>query len=266
VQPCGEPWRLLFQHLSALIDAAHETAPMALCQNITAVLDDSGMVEIEVNDVDAGSTDDVGIASSSLSATIFTCMDISEQTIDLIVLDEAGNTDSCTAIVNVVDDMAPIAIAQNITLDLNSEASISVNVDQVDNGSTDNCLIADRTLSQNTFNNPGDYPVALTVVDDSGNENTAEATITVVNSVAVIDLSFSKSLILSPNPATEMLLVEAENERIKSLHIYSEVGKLLIEQDGETVDVSSLPNGIYLIKVLAESGREGVKRFLKMKK
>jgi len=51
-------------------------APVAVCQNLTVVLNASGNGTLTTNDIDGGSTDDCGIVSMTASQTTFTCADI----------------------------------------------------------------------------------------------------------------------------------------------------------------------------------------------
>ena len=52
-------------------------APTVICQPITVNLDNSGMTTITASQVNNGSTDNVGIASMTLSKSTFTCADLS---------------------------------------------------------------------------------------------------------------------------------------------------------------------------------------------
>ena len=80
------------------------TDPNVVCQNITATLDKStGSVTITANDVDGGSTDNIGITDLSISGqTTFTCADVGQVfNITLTAEDDYGNSASCVAQVTV---------------------------------------------------------------------------------------------------------------------------------------------------------------------
>ena len=82
--------------------------PTAVCMNITVQLDATGNAMIVATDVDGGSTDNVGITSYSVDIDTFSCADVgSPVTVTLTVMDAAGNSDSCTAIVTVEDNIPP---------------------------------------------------------------------------------------------------------------------------------------------------------------
>ncbi len=76
--------------------------PVALCRNITILLDlNTGKASISVPDIDAGSHDNVGIASMTLSKTEFSCTDLGDNNVTLTVTDGSGNIGTCTSVVTV---------------------------------------------------------------------------------------------------------------------------------------------------------------------
>ncbi len=83
-----------------------------------------------------------------------------------------------------MDGVNPVAISQNVTVQLDASGSITVAADAVDNNSTDNCAVDMRSLDVSTFScdDIGPNTVTLTVTDASGNENSTQATITVEES------------------------------------------------------------------------------------
>src|SRR5690606_9785089 len=91
-----------------------------------------------------------------------------------------------TATVTVVDNIKPTVKTQPVTVYLDADGNASVTVTQVDNGSSDNCGIAERTLNITSFTcaNVGANTVTLTVKDVNGNEASATATVTVVDNIA----------------------------------------------------------------------------------
>ncbi|MCM8570640.1 Ig-like domain-containing protein [Gramella jeungdoensis] len=61
------------------------------------------------------------------------------------------------------------------------DGSASISVDDINNGSTDNCGIADITLSQSSFTDAdvGENTVTMTVTDNAGNQDTCTVQVTV---------------------------------------------------------------------------------------
>ncbi|MBT5528281.1 MAG: T9SS type A sorting domain-containing protein, partial [Cytophagia bacterium] len=85
----------------------------------------------------------------------------------------------------VVDGVAPVAIAQNVTVQLDATGNGSTTAAAVDNVSTDACGIASLALSQTDFDcsEVGPNNVTLTVTDVNGNVSTATATVTVEDNI-----------------------------------------------------------------------------------
>ncbi|QQX75632.1 MULTISPECIES: M36 family metallopeptidase [Aequorivita] len=161
-------------------------APAAVCQNITVQLDASGNASIIPADVDGGSTDNCGIASLSVSPSTFTCANVGANNVTFTVTDVNGNSNTCTAVVTVEDNVAPAAVCQNITVQLDASGNASITPADVDGGSTDNCGIASLSVSPSTFTcaNVGANNVTFTVTDVNGNSSTCTAVVTVEDNVA----------------------------------------------------------------------------------
>ncbi|MBK6264368.1 gliding motility-associated C-terminal domain-containing protein [Marivirga sp. S37H4] len=151
-----------------------------ICQNITIQLDANGIANIEASQIDNGSSDNYGIASMALDITTFDCNNIGDNEVVLTVTDVNGNTGTCLAVVTVEDVTPPEVIVRDITLPLAPNGQASITIDDIDNGSNDNCGIASRILDVSAFDTPttASTMVILTVTDFSGNTASAPATIT----------------------------------------------------------------------------------------
>jgi hypothetical protein len=101
--------------------------------------------------------------------------------VTLTVTDVNGNVSIGTAIVTVEDNVKPVAICQDITVQLDGSGSVSITAEDIDKGSTDNCTIASLVIDQTDFTTAGDNTVTLTVTDASGNFSTCNATVTIVD-------------------------------------------------------------------------------------
>ena len=100
--------------------------PVAVCQNITVELDPvTGSVTIVPADIDGGSTDNCGIVTYALSQDTFTCADTGDNNVDLILTDAEGNSSSCTAIVTVEDNTAPVIVCIGEPATVTGSASAS---------------------------------------------------------------------------------------------------------------------------------------------
>lgn len=172
---------------SAIVTVLDSQAPTVVCQNITIALDASGQATISANDVDGGSTDFCGIASTSIDITSFDCSNIGANNVTLTVTDISGNSSSCTAVVTVEDNTAPTVVCQNITLPLDASGSAFITATDLDGGSSDACGISSSTIiGQTIFNcaNIGSNFVTLQVTDVNGNSSTCSAVVTVVDNTA----------------------------------------------------------------------------------
>jgi hypothetical protein len=72
-------------------------------------------------------------------------------TVTWTLSDDAGNENSCSFDVEVVDNDAPNAVCQPVTVYLDGTCSASIIPADVDGGSTDNCGVASLSVSQETF-------------------------------------------------------------------------------------------------------------------
>ena len=96
-----------------------------------------------------------------------------------------GNSCTATGSVNVpsADVTPPMVLTQNITLPLGANGSASITADLVDNGTFDNCSLANLIVSPSTFNcsHIGQQTVTLQATDSSGNTATGQATVIIVD-------------------------------------------------------------------------------------
>ena len=163
-----------------------DNPPVVLTQDVAVALDANGMGIITVNDIDAGTTDDCGLASVVIDQMIFDCSHIGNQTVTLTATDMAGQISIGTAIVTIVDTLLPTVITQNITVALDASGTATISTSDIDNGSTDNCSIVNMALDvmQLDCSNLGANTVTLTAMDVDGNIHTAPAVVTVEDNTA----------------------------------------------------------------------------------
>ena len=104
------------------------------------------------------------------------------------VTDIHGWTKTAVQNVTVKDAENPVVITQPLTVFLSAAGTATINVSQVNNGSTDNCGIVSFSLSTTSFTcaNLGDNTVLLSATDAAGNIGTATAIVTVKNSIAPV--------------------------------------------------------------------------------
>ncbi|MEO1260124.1 MAG: HYR domain-containing protein [Bacteroidota bacterium] len=191
--------------------------PIAVCKTVHQVsLDINGMAVLNAVDLDSLSSDNCGIDSFHIrplppgagawrDTLQYDCDDIGIDTVRFRVMDLSGNVSNppaCTTVVTIVDDLAPTAICQDITVELSPAGTVTVMDTDIDGGSFDNCTdpltanphfrISKDTLPPYTgFSNNisfdctelGPNKVTLRVRDDSLNTNFCFAIVTVEDNI-----------------------------------------------------------------------------------
>lgn len=189
------------------------TPPISVCQDITVTLDAlSCEVTVPAGDLDGGSSDNCNMAGYSLiyeDCSGAACVEFTRvpsiilsgpgtQEVQLVVEDESGNGSICDATITVVDQVAPVAVCQDITVFLDAETcEVMVLASDLDGGSSDACGTPDFKLtytecssgicgevspiSSTTFSGHGTQAVKLVVDDGNGNSSSCNATISLVD-------------------------------------------------------------------------------------
>ncbi|MBE0636937.1 MAG: HYR domain-containing protein, partial [Bacteroidales bacterium] len=128
--------------------------PVAVCQNISVELDGTGNISIIGEDLDGGSTDNIGIVSFNASITDFDCSLVGPNNVLLTVTDAAGNSASCTATVTVIDNQPPtITCAGPVTIN-NTPGLCTGTTTLTPPTVSDNCSVMGHALS---FDGVNDY-------------------------------------------------------------------------------------------------------------
>ena len=142
-------------------------SPSMICQDVTIYLDESGLYDLTLAEVDSGSIDVCGIDSIWLSQTAFGCDDLGQQVVTITAIDSSGNIGSCASQVTVLDTISPSMICQDVTVYLDESGLYDLTLPEVDSGSIDACGIESKWLSQTAFGcgDLGQQVVALTAID-----------------------------------------------------------------------------------------------------
>jgi large repetitive protein len=132
--------------------------------------------------INGGSYDNCGPVSLSASQSIFTCANVGPNNVVITVKDQFGNTSSCTAVVNVVDNIAP-TISCPAPIVRNNEIGVCGATVTYTVTSSDNC--SGQVVTQTAGLPSGSvFPVGVTtntfvVTDLSGNTATCSFTVKV---------------------------------------------------------------------------------------
>jgi len=142
---------------------------------------------------DAGSsTFEAPLWTLDITPYIFTCADIPTTTIELVASDILGRTGTCNATTTVFESVDPVPVCNNITVELDASGAYTLtpaDIAALSAGSSDNCTLAANlivTAVPSSFD-CGDVGlpqnVTVTVEDESGNEASCTAQVTVNDSV-----------------------------------------------------------------------------------
>jgi hypothetical protein len=176
----------------SLIEVGGSLAPVAVCQNVTIQLNESGEASLDPSQIDGGST---GTAITlSASKTLFTCSDVGQNSVVLTVTDSNDNTSQCTATVTVTDDHAPV-ISTNGDKTIESDAGTCGATVEVSATALDNCQVDDPAgVRSDGLALTDPFPVGKTTITwntkDVNNNPATPVTqsITVTNTLPVISL------------------------------------------------------------------------------
>jgi len=90
------------------INVIDTIAPTLVYNTPILYLDDAGNTQIDLGDIDAGSFDNCGGVSLSLSSTTFDCQSVGRQIAELKGIDEQGNEKIVEVVLQIRDTIAPI--------------------------------------------------------------------------------------------------------------------------------------------------------------
>jgi len=169
--------------------------------------------------------------------------------------DSNGNNIQQTQKIIINDETFPNVLTKDTIIDVAGVSSISINPDQIDNGSSDNCDFLSMSVEPDTFSKSGDYPVLLSVEDKANNVSSAVATVTVID-------SSKDDVIIFPNPAKGNVTI-LTIKKIESINIYNLYGQLIKQTIIKDIDVSGFQKGAYLISVAIEGGKTTTFKLLK---
>ncbi|MAB39356.1 MAG: hypothetical protein CL528_06450 [Aequorivita sp.] len=235
------------------------TAPVITCPTDIEQDNDAGVCGAIVTFDPATATDDTdpnpvvvqtaGLASGSE-------FPVGVTTIEFTATDAAGNSSTCTFTITVVDAETPEVVCpptQTVMVDSNDMYELP---DYVGDGLvtiTDNCATTFTTLqipAAGTMVGVGTTNVIIEATDDAGNTAGCNFDVVVEPFLGVNDIALSQ-ITLYPNPAKSTVTI---NTTVENIVVYSVAGQKLMETSSNNFDVSSLANGIYLVKITTAEG------------
>lgn len=184
-----------------------------VCNTTTLYLNPNGIANLDAQTFGAGSTGDIwtiiggntSAGTGNGSTAQFDCSHLGANWVTLAVSDSTGNSvDTCSAYVYIVDNNnycnggsnAPIAVCQDITVNLDTNGMATIYPQDIDGGSTGNALYifsANSTVA-GTWNNSLDFdctdlnvPQQVVLVVQGSNQqiDTCSANITITDPLGV---------------------------------------------------------------------------------
>lgn len=150
------------------------------------------------------------------------------------------------------DVTSPVLSVRDISVQLDENGGAVITPEQLVEEASDNCGVADITLSQDIFTSSdiGDVSVEVVVTDDAGNSSSAVSTVTVSGPDGVLELTQS-GIQLFPNPTRGKLEMVADSPA-ETLKVLDMTGRTIIERSDlnsyETIDLSGNNDGIYIFQ------------------
>ena len=166
---------------TATVTVEDTLPPSLTLQNFTLVLGANNTATLTAPDVVVATSDNCSAPTLTLSQSVFDCSNIGNNEVQVTADDGNGNSVTFATNVTIQDNTLPVAIAQDLTVQLDTNGQATVTTADIDNGSSDNCAIASIVLDRTDFScaDLGQNTVTLTVTDVNGNVGTATATVTV---------------------------------------------------------------------------------------
>jgi predicted outer membrane repeat protein len=157
----------------------------ANCQDLIRNLNADGLVEIFAEEIDGGSSGGSGnltLLIEGEQSILLDCDDVGTQPYTLTVIDEAGNSATCTANITVVDNLPPSVACKDFIVELDANGNATISLQDITSVIEDNCGIGSTQISQTTFDcdDVGDQSVEVTVNDVNGNATSCISIVTVM--------------------------------------------------------------------------------------
>ncbi|TBW25792.1 HYR domain-containing protein, partial [Gramella sp. KN1008] len=163
-------------------------APVITCPQDVTVSADTGICSASQVELGMPTVTDNCDADLEITNDAPEVFELGDTTVTWTVIDKAGNSTSCTQLVTVVDDQAPVVeTMSNITVDSDPGVCGAV-VEFGVVGATDNCELASVEVTEGLISGSefpiGTTTVTYTVTDSSGNTSTSSFTVTVEDNEA----------------------------------------------------------------------------------
>lgn len=113
---------------------------------------------------------------------------------------------------------------------------------------------------------PGTYTIIMQDQGGVGCCGTISGTLSIPNSAGINEITDNSKIVVFPNPVSNTLFILTENTILKNykIEITNTLGQTVLKQHFQNeVDVSSLVDGYYLLKVIAPDKKQFHSKFIK---
>jgi hypothetical protein len=193
------------------ITVVDATAPVAIAQDFDLVLGTDGSATLTGADVDNGSSDACGV-TLSVEPADFNCNHTGSNPVTLTVTDPSGNSTTASAVVTVIDDIAPTLVIQDITVELDALGQVTIAACDIDGGTTDPCSATIAIVDTDfTCTDLGENAIAVTATDPSGNVSNGTANVTVVDVISPTAIAADLTVYLDASGAASITTADIDN-------------------------------------------------------
>jgi hypothetical protein len=169
---------------------------VGICNDITLNLSSTGAATISVSDVDPGYTDACGVASRILSQSDFTCSDVGDNAVDLVVTDINGNSTSCNFNVKVIGAPDNSLLVTGDTKCEGDDANVLIQ--NSENGVIYSCYLGTNQVGSSANGSGADLNIVIPNTDVLVGNNTL--VIKASKGVCNVDLVNHATVLINPNP------------------------------------------------------------------
>jgi hypothetical protein len=166
-----------------LVYSDTEPPIIEVLSDISIYLDEEGNVApIQFEDFDNGSTDNCNVINLVETRDHLDCSNIGDNTITFVISDESGNASTGTFNAKLIDTFPPVPALKDIEVYTDENGLLpTINFNDVDNGTKDNCDSFTNDLGDLTYtcDDVGDQIITVIITDDSGNIASGEFTVSI---------------------------------------------------------------------------------------
>ena len=264
-----------------VIQVKDESAPRPVCQqNYVLPLDENGSATLDAKKLDLGSYDNCSpTLTFAVDTFLFKCGDQGAHQLTMSITDIYGNTSTCPVTVQVVDKISPVAICKTDTFQVQLPLSdtLYLQSEWFDDGSYDNCTLGPIDIVPAFLTNADSGLVQVTLTfKDTGNysqPSQCQAYVALSGVSAAQNPMSENSILVYPNPSYAHLNIvpkgRVAGEGWTALVIDLQ-GRLMqqntpgiIPANGFELDVSALPQGVFILELKDATGQKMFTRFQK---